>query len=229
MPAAGQAHSCGMKTLKSISVIGVTPCKSRGDVTKWVLFIPVLIALLAGNGCVHFNDESEPPSWPKPISSKDTKQFDGVFKNQNVNATAYRSGIPITDLYDFINGRSTVDGMRGSQVEIRTSKDGSALVVRLLDGKGLEIAASDLHRGSDFDLSSGALTLYGPFSGYHWSHGNLGVGVEHHRARLYVSVSHDLLGTQSEANVALLFYFVPSALGGKDWILWPRLGQEEKN
>ncbi len=218
-----------MKILKSIPVIRVTRCMKRGDVAKRVLLVPVLMALLAGNGCVHFNDESEPPSWPKPMSATDTKQFDGVFTNQNVNATAYRSGVPITDLYDFINGRRNADGMRGSQVEIRASKDGSALVVRLLDGQGLEIAATDLHRGSDFDLSSGALTLYGPFSGHHWSHGNLGVGVEHHSARLYVSATRDLLGTQSEANVALLFYFVPSVLGGKDWILWPRLGQEATN
>lgn len=218
-----------MKILKSISMIRVVPGKRSRGVTEWILLIPVVMALLAGNGCVHFNDESEPPSWPKPISATDTKQFDGVFTNQNVNATAYRSGVPITDLYDFITGRRTADGMRGRQVEIRASKDGSALVVRLLDGKGLEIAATDLHRGSDFDLSSGALTLYGPFSGYHWRHGNLGAGLEHHSARLYVSATHDLLGTQSETNVALLFYFVPSVLGGKDWILWPRLGQEEKN
>jgi hypothetical protein len=154
-----------MKMLKSISMNRVTSCKKRGDVAKRVLLIPVVMALLAGNGCVHFNDASEPPSWPKPMSATDTKQFDGVFKNQNVNATAYRSGVPVTDLYDFIAGRRTTDEMRGSQVEIRASKDGSALVVRLLDGKGLEIAATDLHRGSDFDLSNGTLTLYGPFSG----------------------------------------------------------------
>jgi hypothetical protein len=92
-----------------------------------------------------------------------------------------------------------------------------------LDGHGSEIAATDLHRGSDFDLSGDALTLYGPFSGYHDSSGNLGAGVGHRLARLYVSSTHDLLGTQSETNVALLFYFVPSVLGGQDWILWPRL------
>ncbi len=192
---------------------------------KPVLFIPLAMTLLAGNGCVHFNDKSEPPSWPKPISVTETKQFDGVFKNQNVNATAYRSGIPVTDLYDFIAGRRTTDGMRGSQVDIRASKDGSSLDVRLLDGRGLEIAATDLHRGSDFDLSGGAIALYGPFSGNHGTSGNLGAGVEHHNAELYVSSTQDLLGTQSSCNVGLLFYFVPSVLGGKDWILWPRVSQ----
>jgi hypothetical protein len=227
-PLVGRAYGCGMKTLKSISAIGVAPCKKRGDVAKRVPFIPVLMALLAGNGCVHFNDESEPLSWPKPISVTETKQFDGVFKNQNVNATAFRSGIPVTDLYDFITGRRTTDGMRGSQVEIRASKDGSSLDVRLLDGQGSEIAATDLHRGSDFVLSGSAMALYGPFSGNHGSSGNLGAGVEHHSAELYVSSTHDLLGTQSSSNVGLLFYFVPSVLGGKDWILWPRIGQEER-
>jgi hypothetical protein len=180
------------------------------------------MTLLAGNGCVHFNDESEPPSWPKPISATDTKQFDGVFTNQNVNATNYRSGIPVTDLFDFITGRRTVNGMRGSQVEIRASEAGNALHIRLLDGQGLEIAATDLHRGADFDLSSGSLTLYGPFSCYHGRYGNLGAGVEHDSAKLYVSSTDDLLGTQSGTDVALLFYFVPSVLGGQDWILWPR-------
>ncbi|HXR49206.1 MAG TPA: hypothetical protein VN784_17370 [Candidatus Limnocylindrales bacterium] len=217
-----------MKTLKSIPVIRVTPCKKRGAVAKRVLLITVVMTLLAGNGCVNFNDESEPPSWPKPVSATDTTQFDGIFKNQNVNATTYRSGIPITDLFDFISGRRTANGMRGSQVEIRTSKDGSALDVRLLDGQGSEIAATNLHRGSDFDLSSGALALYGPFSGNHGSSGNLGTGVEHHSARLYVSSTHDLLGTQSSSNVGLLFYCVPMAMGGKDWILWPRVSQEER-
>jgi hypothetical protein len=218
-----------MKTFKSVSVIRVAPCKRHGNVTKWVLLVPVAIALLAGNGCIHFNDESEPSSWPKPISATDTKQFNGVFKNQNVNVTAYRSGIPVTDLFDFINGRRTTDGMRGSQVEIRASKDGRELDVRLLNEQGLEIAATDLHLGSDFDLSSGTLALYGPFSGNHGSSGNLGAGVEHHGARLYVSSTHDLLGTQSSCNVGLLFYFVPSVIGGKDWILWPRLDREGKN
>src|SRR5271155_1061221 len=199
-----------MKTLKSISLIRVTRCQWRGAVTKRLLLIPVVMTLLRGNGCFHFNDESEPSSWPKPISATDTKQFDGVFTNQNVKATYYRSGHPITDLFDFITGRRTVNGMRGSQVEIRASEDGNALHVRLLNGQGLELAATDLHRGSDFDLSSGALALYGPFSGYHGSHGNLGAGVEHDSAKLYVSPSHDLLGTQCGPDVALLFYFVPS-------------------
>jgi hypothetical protein len=217
-----------MKTLKSISGIWVTLCKKRGDVAKRVLLITVVMTLLAGNGCVHFNDESEPPSWSKPISAADATQFNGVFKNQNVNATIYRSGVPITDLFDFITGRRTTNGMRGSQVEIRASKDGSSLAVRLLDGQGLEIAATDLHRGSDFDLSGGAIALYGPFSGNHGSSGNLGAGVEHHSAELHVSTTHDLLGTQSSSNVGLLFYFVPSVLGGKDWILWPRVSQEER-
>jgi hypothetical protein len=214
-----------MKTLESISAIRFAPRKRGGNMIKPVLFIPLAMTLLAGNGCVHFNDKSEPPSWPKPISVTETKQFDGVFKNQNVNATAYRSGIPVTDLYDFIAGRRTTDGMRGSQVDIRASKDGSSLDVRLLDGRGLEIAATDLHRGSDFDLSGGAIALYGPFSGNHGTSGNLGAGVEHHNAELYVSSTQDLLGTQSSCNVGLLFYFVPSVLGGKDWILWPRVSQ----
>ncbi len=217
-----------MKTLKSISVIRVTPRKKRGDAAKRVLLVPVVMTLLVGNGCVHFNDESEPSSWPKPISATDTKQFEGIFKNQNANATAYRSGAPITDLFDFIHGRRTTNGMRGTQVEIRASKDGSTLDVRLLDGKGSEIDATDLHRGSDFDLSSGALTLYGPFSGYHSSSGNLGAGVEHHSAKLYVSSTRDLLGIQSSRNAGLLFYFVPMAMGGKDWILWAKVNQEER-
>ena len=72
-----------MKILKSISMIRVVPGKRSRGVTEWILLIPVVMALLAGNGCVHFNDESEPPSWPKPISATDTKQFDGVFTNQN--------------------------------------------------------------------------------------------------------------------------------------------------
>jgi hypothetical protein len=217
-----RAYGCNVKTLKAISLIRVTPCKRRGDVTKRILLLPVVMTLLVGNGCVHFNRESEPSSWPKPVSATDTKQFEGVFENQNVKATNYRSGVPITDLFDFITGRRTANGMQGNQVEIRTSKDGSALQIRLLDEQGLEIAATVLHRSTDFDLSSRNLVLYGPFSGYHGSSGNLGAGVEHHSANLYVSATHDLLGSQSTSNVALLFYFVPSVLGGEDWILWPR-------
>jgi hypothetical protein len=212
-----------MKISKSISLIRVAPGERRGDVAKRFLLLPIVMTMLAVNGCVHYNDASEPASWPKPLSASDPKQFDGVYTNQNVKATNYRSGVPITDLFDFITGRRTTNGVWGSQVEIRASKDGSALHVRLLDGHGLEIAATDLHRGSDFDLSSDALTLYGPFSGCHGSSGNLGAGVGHRVARLYVSSTHDLLGTQSETNFALLFYFVPSVLGGQDWILWPRL------
>lgn len=227
-PLVGRVQDCDIKTLKSIPVIRVAPRKRGGNVIKPVLLIPVAMTLLAGNGCVHFNDKSEPPSWPKPIFATDTKQFDGVFKNQNVNATAYRSGVPVTDLFDFMTGRRTANSMRGTQVEIRASEDGGALDVRLLDGQGLEIAATDLRRGSDFDLSSGALAIYGPFSGYHRSSGNLGTGVEHHRAKLYVSSTRDLLGTQSSSNVGLLFYFVPMAMGGQDWILWPRGNQEEE-
>lgn len=227
-PLAGRAYGCEMKTLKSISPIRVAPRKRGGNVIELVLLLPVVMALLTGNGCVHFNDKSEPSSWPKPISAMDTKQFDGIFKNQNVNATDYRSGIPITDLFDFITGRRTANGMRGSQVEIRASKDGNALAVGLLDGQGSEIAATDLHRGLDFDLSSGALVVYGPFAGDHVSSGNLGAGVERHSAKLYVSSTHDLLGTQSSSNVGLLFYCVPMAMGGKDWILWPGVGHEER-
>lgn len=214
-----------MKTLKSIPITRVTPGGRRGNVTKRVLLIALVMASVAGNGCVHFNDESEPPSWPKPVSATDLKQFEGVFKNQNANATTYRSGIPITDLFDFVTSRRTTNGIRGNQVEISASKDGKALAVRLLDGQGLEIAATDLHRGSDFDLSSGVLILYGPFSAAHGSSGNLGAGVEYHSAGLYVSSNHDLIGTQSSSNVGLLFYFVPMVMGGEDWIIWPRVGR----
>jgi hypothetical protein len=186
-----------------------------------MLFMPVLMTWLAGTGCVHFNDASEPSAWPKPASVADTKQFEGDFTNQNLKATNYRSGVPVPDLYDFITGRMSTNGMRGSRVGIRASEDGSVLHLRLLDGQGVEIAATDLHRSSDFDLSSGKLILYGPFSGNHGAQGNLGVGVQHHNANLYVTPTHDLLGTQSETSVGLLFYFVPSVLGGTDWILWP--------
>ena len=156
-----------MNTLKSVSLIWiwVTFCQWR---LKRMLFLPVLmIAGLAGSGCVHFNDAREPETLPKPASATDTKQFEGVFTNQNLKATNYRSGVPVTDLYDFITGRRTTNGMRGSLVGIRASEDGSDLHIRLLDGQGMEIAATDLHRGSDFDLTSGNLILYGPFSGNH--------------------------------------------------------------
>jgi hypothetical protein len=210
-------------TLKSVSLIWIlaTVCQRRHAVTKRMLFLPVLMAWLAGSGCVHFNDAREPSTWPKPASATATKQFEGDFTNQNLRATNYRSGVPVTDLYDFITGRRTTNGMRGSQVAIRASEDGSALQIRLLDGQGVEVAATDLHRGSDFDLSKGHLILYGPFSGNHGAQGNLGVGVQHHNANLYVTATHDLLGTQSETSVGLLFYFFPSVLGGTDWILWP--------
>jgi hypothetical protein len=212
-----------MKTSKSFSLFRFASGKRRGDVATRIPLLPFVMTMLAVNGCVHYNDASEPASWPKPVSVADPKQFDGVYTNQNVKATNYRSGVPVTDLFDFITGRRTTNGVWGSRVEIRASKDGCALHVRLLDGHGLEIAATDLYRGSDFDLSGEALALYGSFSGYHGSSGNLGAGVGHRMASLYVSSTHDLLGTQSEANVALLFYFVPSVLGGQDWILWPRL------
>ena len=190
---------------------------------KRILLLPVVLTMLAVNGCVHYNDASEPASWPKPVSVTTRNSLTGFIPTKMIKVTNYRSGVPVTDLFDFITGRRTTNGVQGSQVEIRAAKDGSALHLRLLDGHGLEIAATDLHRGSDFDLSGNALALYGPFSGYHGASGNLGAGVEHHKARLYVSSTHDLLGTQSKTNFALLFYFVPSVLGGQDWILWPRL------
>lgn len=212
-----------MKMSKSISLIRVALDKRGGDVAKRILILPLMMTMLAVNGCVFCNDTREPVSWPKPVSDLDPKHFDGVYINQNVKVTKYRSGVPVTDLFDFITGRRTTNGVCGSRVEICAAKDGSALHVRLLDGHGLELAATDLHRGSDFDRSSRALTLYGPFSGYHGSSGNLGAGVGHRMARLYVSSTHDLLGTQSETSVALLFYFVPSVLGGQDWMIWSRL------
>jgi hypothetical protein len=212
-----------MKTSKPISFTRAAPSKRGGDVARRILLLPVVMTMLVVNGCVHYNDASEPASWPKPVSVTDLKQFDGVYTNQNIKATNYRSGVPVTDLFDFITGRRTTNGVQGSLVEIRAAKDGSALHVSLLDGHGLEIAVTDLHRGSDFDLSGNTLALYGPFSGYHGSSGILGAGVGHQTANLYVSSTHDLLGTLSKTNLALLFYFVPSVLGGQDWILWPRL------
>ena len=212
-----------MNTLKSDSLIRDSFCQRCEQATKWMQFMPVVMLLIAGSGCVHFNDTSEPASWPKPVSAADTKQFDGVYANQNIKVTNYRSGVPVTDLYDFIAGRRNGNGSRGSQVEIRASDDGSALHVRLLDGQGVEIAAIDLHGGSDFHFSNGNLTLYGPFSGNHGTQGNLGVGVQHHSAQLYVTSTHDLLGTQSETSVGFLFDFVPSVIGGTDWILWPKM------
>ena len=212
-----------MKTARSLSLIRVALGKRLGDVARGILILPVIVTMLAAAGCVHYNDASEPASWPKPVSARNPEQLDGVYTNQNVKVTNYRSGVPVTDLFDFITGRRTTNGVWGSQVEIRAAKDGSALHLRLLNGRGLEIAAIDLRRGADFDLSSDCLVFTTDhFSGYHNSSGNLGAGVGHRMARLYVSSTHDLLGTQSETNVALLFYFVPSVLGGEDWILWPR-------
>src|SRR5271168_3697196 len=124
-----------MNTLKLVSLVRESFCLRCERVTKWILFVPVMMMLFAGSGCVHFNDASEPASWPKPVSATDTKQFDGVFTNQNIKVTNYRSGVPVTDLYDFITGRRNANGSRGSQVEIRASEDGSALHVRLLDGQ----------------------------------------------------------------------------------------------
>jgi hypothetical protein len=212
-----------MKPSKSISLIRVALGQRWENVAKRILALPVVMTMLEVNGCVHYTDASEPAPWPKPFAANDLQQFDGFYTNQNVKVTNYRSGVPVPDLFDFITGRRTTNGIEGRQVEIRAAKDGSALHLRLLDGHGLELVSTDLHRGSDLDLSGDALALYGPFSGYHGSSGNLGAGVGHRVAGLYVSSNHELLGKQSETNLGLLFYFVPSLLGGQDWILWPRL------
>ena len=111
-------------------------------------------------------------------------------------------------------------------VEIRHAAEEPVLHVRLLDEKGSEIDSASLRRGTDFELTEGSLSLFGPFSGTHSRSGNLGGGVERQSSRLYVSSSDGLLGRKSDTGAGFLFYFLPYLGGNKSWTFWPKLASQ---
>ncbi len=153
------------------------------------------------------------------------KQFDGVFSNRSVDPRTGQPSDQSEELFDFLTGRGHSHGERGTQVAVRSSPDGSAMHVSLLDQRLVEIDSANLQRGADFDLLGGFLSLHGPFSGLHAGSGNIGAGIENHSARLFVSATDDLLGRWSGSEAGLLFYFFPFVSITKGWMLWPKLSE----
>ena len=187
-----------------------------------ILLTTAVVMFMATSGCVIVNRQHAPQSWPTPISASDLKQFDGIFRNRSIDLKTGKPDDQSLQLFDFLTGRGHSHGRLGTEVEIRSTSDGSLLHVRLLDEREWEIDSADLHRRADFELSNGFLNLHGSFSGTRAESTNLGTGIGHHSSQLYVSSTSDLLGRRSDSGAALLFYFVPLVSNSKDCMLWPK-------
>jgi hypothetical protein len=198
---------CGMKRLKAL------------------LFpMGALVALLA-SGCVYVgSDAHSDSSWPKPVAVKDFRQFEGVYRNDSLQAKRDKDWAP-AELFDFLTGEGHSHGDSGKRVELRSAPDGSLLRVRLLDQENREIDSAILPRGTAFVFTNGALVLYGPFSGRRSDTSNFGPYTQHERDKLRMASTGGLLGHESEYEVGLLFDVIPEASRSGSSMFWPKLAK----
>ncbi len=186
-----------------------------------------MVALLATTGCIVIGNKSAAKSWPEPTSVSYLKSFDGLFHNRSVDRTTGKPGERGSQLFDFLTGRSHWRTRLGTAVEVRSLEDGASLSIRLLDEKGVEMDSVTLRRDVNFKLEDGSLRLLGPSSGTRPVSGNLGTGMQHESARLYVSSQNGFLGRRSESGAGFMFYFVPFVSSTRDWMFWPKLSTQE--
>lgn len=190
---------------------------------KRIFYIVTLTMLFMTVGCVGMYNKRPNQSWPKPVASFKTGQFDGVFKNYSLETKI--DEVSRNQLFDFLTNQSHSHIKRGTEVEIQSSPDENVLRVRLLDQDRLEIDSAELHRGTNFDLTGGFINLHGLFLGARSEAGNIAVEAENESSRLYISSAGDLLGKHTSKTTGLLFYLIPFATNEKEWMLWSKVPQ----
>ena len=108
-------------------------------------------------------------------------------------------------------------------LEIRSSRTGDTLHVRLLDDMRRQITSSELRRGINFSLSDGSLILHGQSLGWKGGPTNIGAALRHSSFGLHLSTPGGLLGRYTEGGVALAAYVIPMANSLDEWMFWPKL------
>jgi hypothetical protein len=184
--------------------------------------IAPLVALLA-SGCVSIDRYSPGESWSKRVAARNLKQFEGVYGNQPYSPGTGITETNGTELFGFIGGPAHADARSGDRVEFRFSQDENQLKLRLLDQQNQEIDAATLKRGIDFELSSGRLSLHGPFSGLRSVDNNWGLEFTFEHDRLELSTSGGLLGSSSRNGGMLCMDVIPTFVTKKYWWFWPKI------
>ena len=173
------------------------------------------------SGCV-VSADSQPAhrSWPKPVAAQNVNQFDGVYRNRSLD---YSTGKPTkngTELFEMLTSRTET---RGTRLEIRSSRTGDVLHLRLLDDSHRNTASSELRRGVDYNLSEGAMMLRHASLGWQGGSYNSGAALRHSSFHLHLSATDGLLGRYTEGGIALGMYVVPMADSTNQWMFWPKL------
>ena len=180
----------------------------------------LLIAVFA-SGCI-VSADSQPAhrSWPKPVAVRNVNQFDGVYRNRSLD---YNTGKPTkngTELFEMLTSKTEP---RGTRLEIRSSRAGDVLHLRLLDDTRRQITSSELRRGINYSLSDGSLILHRRSLGWEGGPTNVGAALRHSSFHLHRSATGDLLGRYTEGGVALAAYVIPMADSLDEWMFWPKL------
>lgn len=195
---------------------------------KTLKTLPFLLSALAAlllSGCVYIGSEQHSdPAWPKPITAKDLRQFDGMYQNDGLLATRDKNQSP-DKLFDFLTGEYHAHDKSGQSVEISSSPDGSVLRIRLLDRQNREIDSATLARGKTFALSNSILHLHGPCSGRHSETSNFGPYTQYQRDKLRMASTGGLLGQASDHQMGLIGYIIPEASMTRSSMYWPKLAQ----
>ena len=184
----------------------------------------VLLTVVLASGCI-VEADSQPAhrSWPKPVAARSVSQFDGVYRNRSLD---YSTGTPAKngiELFEILTSRAEP---RGTQLEIRSSRPGDVVYLRLLEDTRRQIASVVLRRGVDYTLSSGSINLRGKSLGWQGGPGNIGASLRHSSFHLSLTSTGGLLGRYTEGGVALAAYTIPMATGMDQWMFWPKLSPQ---
>ncbi len=191
-------------------------------ILKRLQFPASALLTLMTSGCLIIEGTPSHSSWPKPISAKDLRQFEGFYRNHSLEARSDMDWEHGSQLFDFLTGQGHSHGDSGIRVELHFVTDGSSLRVRLFDRQDREIDAATLQRGTAYVFSNGALVLYGPFSGLRDNSGNFGPNVQYQRDKLKIASTGGLLGYERQDEFGLCCDLIPVASTRGSSMFWPR-------
>ena len=179
-----------------------------------------MIAVIASGCIVSADSQPAHPSWPKPVAIRHINQFDGVYRNRSLDDNTGKPAKNGTELFEMLTSSTEP---RGTRMEIRSSRTGDALHVRLFDDRRRQITSSELRRGIDFSLSDESLILHRQPFGWEGGSTNIGAALRHSSFGLHLSTSGGLLGRYTEGGVAFAAYVIPMAGSLDEWMFWPKL------
>jgi hypothetical protein len=190
---------------------------------RTLFLLLITLSVMVTSGCMFGEREYAHPSWPKSVAATDLRQFEGVYLNHSLDSKTGVAGEHYHELFDFLTGQGHNNGGRGKRVEVRSTPDGTSLVVSLFDEGKIQVDSATLRCGPAFTLVHGELFLHGPSAGWRDQSGNFGPNVHYQRCKLHPATTGGLLGNEFETDFGLLCDIIPMTGATQRAMFWPAI------